>query len=165
MIFTIVWNCLLYRRFQCIVPCDFICSLCGSSFTFKFQGWMAMLPVAFGVWCCFPKKFLIQPVAPLIEGVDGTVAHPMGCPTVPRGSVRQCRKKKLSNGCEVCRTLSYYCRQRGVPIYLRIISMSSRRGSECSKGFLFWKRCFTVSLSLLNVFSFGVWVLVGLLLP
>ena len=54
-----------------------------------------MLPVAFGVWCCFPKKFLIQPVAPLIEGVDGTVAHPMGCPTVPRGSFRHELKKKL----------------------------------------------------------------------
>ena len=46
----------------------------------------------FGV--AFPKILLIQPVVPLFEGVEGTVAHPMGCPTVPRGSFRHELKKK-----------------------------------------------------------------------
>ena len=46
----------------------------------------------FGV--AFPKILLIQPVVPLFEGVEGTVAHPMGCPTVPRGSFRHEHKKK-----------------------------------------------------------------------
>ena len=40
----------------------------------------------------------------------------------------------LVSGWDVCREISYYNGQLWVPIYLRNISMSSWRGSECSEG-------------------------------
>ena len=68
-----------------------------SLLNFKVEWQCCLLLSVFGV--AFPKILLVQPVVPLIEGVEGTVAHPMGCPTVPRGSFRLPRKKKCDFHC------------------------------------------------------------------
>ena len=61
------------------------CTLCGSSFTFKFQGWMAMMPVAVGVWC-FPQKISRSTCCPSFWGSRRNCGPPNG---VPHGAKRE----------------------------------------------------------------------------
>ena len=55
------------------------------------------LPVAVGLFgVCFEKNMLFN-LFPSSEGVDGTVAHPKGCPMVPSVSFRHELKKKSAS--------------------------------------------------------------------